>query len=166
MEVSSLLRKILPEALDADTFALSDEMPSDSFMSRVTLVLQQHSSAESAAQSNQVVSAASSKTVGVVDRTASVQQAAESLVSACFAFGGRSPYSPDLVLVNENVLQPFLEAVIQHASKFFGVASTHVEVKRQKSAPNSGSLKLLNDTPGARVVVSGSNWGIVEVHDR
>src|SRR5690625_1647284 len=111
MEVSPLLRKILGEALDADTFAISEERPSDSFMSRVTLVQQQHSSTEPVTQSNQVVSATTSKTVGVVDRTASLQQAAESLVSACFSFGGGSPYSPDIVLVNENVLQPFLEVV-------------------------------------------------------
>ena len=165
MEVSSLLRRILPEALDADTFAIREERPNDSFMNRVTFVKQQYSSTESATLSNQVVSHTTSKTVGVVDRTGSVQQAAESLVSACFAFRGRSPYSPAIVLVNENVLQSVLEAVIQHASKYFGVASTHAEVKRQKAAPNSGLFKLLNNSPGARVVVSGPNWGIIEVHD-
>lgn len=165
MAVSSLLRKILPETLDADTFAVSEERPSDAFMSRVTLVLQQHLSTEAVTRTSQVVSTVSSKTVGVVDRTAPVQEAAKLLVSACFAFGGRSPYSPDVVLVNENVLQPFLEAVIQHSSKYSRVTQTNEEERKPSSSSDSGSLKRLGEAPGTRVVVSGSDWGVVEVQD-
>jgi hypothetical protein len=46
-----------------------------------------------------------------VDRTADVKLAARELVAARFAFGGSSPYAPDLVLVNEFVKQEFLQAV-------------------------------------------------------
>ncbi|KAF3017262.1 hypothetical protein E8E15_003427 [Penicillium rubens] len=51
--------------------------------------------------------------VAVVDRTADINHAAEALVAARFSFGGRSPYAPDIVLVNEYIKEQFLIALVQ-----------------------------------------------------
>jgi hypothetical protein len=59
--------------------------------------------------------AQTAKTVAVVDRTADLGRAAESLLPAILGFGGRSLYTPDVILVNEYVKQPFLQAVEQNA---------------------------------------------------
>lgn len=53
----------------------------------------------------------------VVDRTADIDEAARLITQARTSFGGRSPYSPDLVLVNEFVKERFVEA----CSRFEGV---------------------------------------------
>ncbi|EXA34301.1 hypothetical protein FOQG_14459 [Fusarium oxysporum f. sp. raphani 54005] len=52
-------------------------------------------------------------TIAVVDRTADIQQAAQALCTARFSFKGKSPYAPDLVLVNEWVMQVFLQACVR-----------------------------------------------------
>ena len=52
-------------------------------------------------------------TIAVVDRTADIQQAAQALCTARFSFKGKSPYAPDLVLVNEWVMQAFLQACVR-----------------------------------------------------
>lgn len=53
------------------------------------------------------------RTVAIVDRSADLASAAEAIATARFAYGGNSPYAPDLVLVNEFVKGQFLRALTQ-----------------------------------------------------
>ncbi|KAJ5912896.1 aldehyde dehydrogenase PutA [Penicillium tannophilum] len=137
-QVSALLRKILVEAFDQDIFAISEQRPDDGFLSR-TVVIDQ--------EVNFSASSVGPKAIAVVDRTANISQAAEALASARFRFGGRSPYAPDIVLVHD-----------------------HCAVESKRSiAEYPSDISLLKETErvsGARIVVSGSDWGIVEVQDR
>lgn len=55
----------------------------------------------------------STQAVTIVDRTADLTSAAEAIATARFAYGGNSPYAPDLVLVNEFVKSQFLHVLIQ-----------------------------------------------------
>lgn len=112
-----------------------------------------------------LVSPATSRTVAIVDRTAKIAEAAQALVAARFALGGRSTYAPDVVLVNEFVMKPFVEAVIQQASRY--LAGENGEARQMPSSPRrSNVLDSVQKDRSARVLVSGSNWGVVEVQDR
>ncbi|KAJ5151370.1 uncharacterized protein N7482_010622 [Penicillium canariense] len=160
MSLPGLLRRILPGALDHDTFAITSQRPDTSFMSKALLVVQTGSDASAG-----LISPGTSRSVAVVDRTAMVTEAAQSLVAARFALGGRSAYSPDVVLVNEFVMKPFVEAVIQHASKY--LAGENGEGRQISVSPRrSGVLDSIQKDRTARILVSGSNWGVVEVQDR
>lgn len=160
MALPALLRQFLPEALDHDTFAITAQRPDSSFMSETLVVAQTGPDTPSG-----LVSPATCRTVAIVDRTANIREAAPALVAARFALGGRSTYAPDVVLVNEFVMKPFVEAVIQHASRY--LAGENGEGRHVPVSPRRSSVldSILKDR-SARVLVSGSNWGVVEVQDR
>ncbi|KAJ5683597.1 hypothetical protein N7462_006762 [Penicillium macrosclerotiorum] len=160
MSLPALLRQILSDALDRDTFALTAQRPDSSFLNKTLQVVQAGSE-----ESNGLISPATSRTVAVVDRTAKVTEAAQSLVAARFALGGRSTYSPDLVLVNEFVMKPFVEAAIKHASKY--LAGENGETRQLPGVPRRSSiLDSIQKDRSARILVSGSNWAVVEIQDR
>lgn len=158
MAFPALLRQILPEALDHDTFAITTQRPDTSFMSKTLLVAQSESDASSG-----LISPAA-RTVAIVDRTADIAASAQALVAARFALGGRSAYAPDVVLVNEFAMKPFVEAVIQHASKY--LAGENGEARQAPVPRRSALLDSIQKERSARVLVSGSHWGVVEVQDR
>ncbi|OQE28271.1 hypothetical protein PENSTE_c003G01473 [Penicillium steckii] len=160
MSLTVLLRKILPDALDHDTFTIVSQRPDSSFMRNCLLVSQTPSDSPKG-----LLSPASSRTVAIVDRTAKINEAAQALVEARFALGGRSVYAPDLVLVNEFAMKPFVEAVIQHASRY--LAGENGEARQQQIASRrSVLLDTIHKERSTRVLVSGSNWGVVEVQNR
>ena len=166
MALPGVLRKILPQVLDADTFAISEERPDGSFLERTHIIAQNDSVSLS---SNTLSSPTSSTTVALVDRTANIPAAAEALVSARFAFGGRSTYSPDIVLVQEFAMKEFVEAIIQRSSKYLGGQNGEARQTIANPRRASSGISLLDTAhkdASARVIVSGSEWGVVEVHDR
>ncbi|CAG8946442.1 unnamed protein product [Penicillium salamii] len=152
----ALIRSILPDALDHDTFTITAQRPDASFLSKALMVVQ---TGESYAG---LVSPANLRVVAIVDRTGDVDQAAEALVAARFALGGRSTYSPDVVLVHEFAMKPFVEAVITHASKYLAGENGEGRSLSRKSV----LLETIQKDRTSRVLVSGSNWGVVEVQDR
>ncbi|KAK1142487.1 hypothetical protein N8T08_007849 [Aspergillus melleus] len=163
MTLPTLLRNILTTALDADTFAISEERPGVSFLNlpQVLPILQtEFSNTAQCLSSNPTA-----KTIAVVDRTANIPYAAEQLVAARFAFGGHSPYSPDLVLVNEFAMKDFVEAVIQQSGRYLAPEKA-AKNPRMTRANGTSVLDQAFKDKGARVVVSGSGWGVVEVLDR
>ncbi|PWY96204.1 aldehyde dehydrogenase PutA [Aspergillus sclerotioniger CBS 115572] len=166
MALPGVLKKILPQALDADTFAISEERPDSAFLKRVHMVVQNDSVPFSR---NTLSSPTSSRTVALVDRTANISAAAEALVSARFAFGGRSTYSPDVVLVQEFAMKEFVEAIIQRASKYLGGQNGEARqtvVNPRRASSGISLLDAAHKDASARVIVSGSEWGVVEVLDR
>lgn len=159
MALPALLRQLLVDALDHDTFAIATQRPDTSFMDKTLLVAQTGSDASSG-----LISPAA-RTVAIVDRTANIAEAAQALVAARFALGGRSAYAPDVVLVNEFAMKPFVEAVIQQASKY--LAGENGEARQSPaSSRRSALLDSIQKDRTARVLVSGSQWGVVEVQDR
>ncbi|PWY90705.1 aldehyde dehydrogenase PutA [Aspergillus heteromorphus CBS 117.55] len=167
MSLPGILRKILPPALDADTFAISEERPDAGFLSNNTLVILQGHSAPISDRG--LLSSTTARTVAVVDRTADIPAAAEALVSARFAFAGRATYSPDLVLVQEFIMKEFTEAVIQRSSRYLGGQNGEARqttVNPRRASPGASLLDAAYKDASARVVVSGSEWGVVEVLGR
>lgn len=95
------------------------------------------------------------KVVAVVDRSANINQAAEALVTACFSFGGRSPYAPDLVLVNEFIKEPFLMALVQASVSLSSSAGV-------VQGDDGRSERKSQESDGLRVVSSLGRDKIVE----
>ncbi|KAE8154444.1 aldehyde dehydrogenase PutA [Aspergillus avenaceus] len=161
--VTSFLRRFLPQALDSDTFAISETRPGPEFLAN-TLVINQRST-ETLGPTLDLASPNNLRTVGIVDRTADVQAAATDLVRARFAFNGRSPYAPDVVLVNQFCMQPFIELVIKHAAK-------HLGANGRGSQEKTGHLKqdsVLNDVQSYKsvnTIISGTGWSIAQVSER
>ncbi|PYH67389.1 uncharacterized protein BO88DRAFT_369003 [Aspergillus vadensis CBS 113365] len=166
MAVPGVLKKILPQTLDADTFAISEERPDTAFLNKTRIIAQSDSIPPS---SNSLSSPTSARTVAIVDRTANISAAADALVSARFAFGGRSTYSPDVVLVQEFAMKEFVEAIIQRSSKYLAGQNgdaRQTAVNPRRSSSGASLLDAAYKDASARVIVSGSEWGVVEVHDR
>ncbi|KAI9147322.1 4,5-DOPA dioxygenase extradiol [Paramyrothecium foliicola] len=96
-------------------------------------------------------------TVAVIDRTANLEDAARTLWRARTAFGGTSPYAPDIIFVNEFAKQALLDALIACYSQ------SHVS---QHSILNDSSQEEASMLKSVKCVVAGT-WGqILEVTDR
>jgi hypothetical protein len=153
-QISAILRKILVEAFDQDIFAISEQRPDDEFLSRTVVINQ---------QANFSASSVDLRAIAVIDRTANISQAAKALASARFRFGGQSPYAPDIVLVHEFILKDFIESVTRESWSHCAVESKESIAKHSL---DKSLLKEIEHVPGTRIVISGSNWGIIEVQDR
>ncbi|KAJ5034805.1 Aldehyde dehydrogenase family 3 member B1 [Penicillium chrysogenum] len=94
--------------------------------------------------------------VAVVDRTADINHAAEALVAARFSFGGRSPYAPDIVLVNEYIKEQFLIALVQASVSFPPSASA---IQGDERRPEKDHQE---ERGGLRVVSSLGRGKLVE----
>lgn len=111
-------------------------------------------------KSNELVSMPSRETVAIVDRTADIALAAREINTARRAFGGMSPYAPDVVLVNEFVKPKFLEAVNAEFRRFHdeprpagkpasstALGKVKVHLERLQKIDNNAQVVLQDDRP-------------------
>jgi acyl-CoA reductase-like NAD-dependent aldehyde dehydrogenase len=106
-----------------------------------------------------------------VDRTAQVDDAAQAIVRARFSRRGSSPYAPDVVLVNEFVLEEFLTCLLHHLPPYMAhengtpdKSSKHEQ--HRLSSEGQRILDVAEKSEGMRVVVRGTNGNIISVQDR
>jgi hypothetical protein len=118
LQVDSLLRKALTEALDFNTFYASRTTTDQSVLDDAILV-DQVANGPPNTLTNQILSSSHHRCVAVVDRSANIDDAARAITTARFSLGGTSPYAPDLVLVNEFVKKDFFEACSRYATLSF-----------------------------------------------
>ncbi|PQE22030.1 aldehyde dehydrogenase protein [Rutstroemia sp. NJR-2017a BBW] len=155
LNVDSVLKDLLPKALDPETFCIlstSIGQPSNMFLVDQTTT-------NSIPSINQLVSNSSARTIAVLDRAADIDAAAKAIVTARFSFNGTSPYSPDLVIVNDFIKNEFTEACSRYAGKLFRKNSVRpqnndciktaralreAEEKGQISMFGSGSFKIVD----------------------
>ncbi|GAB7351468.1 hypothetical protein MBLNU459_g2127t1 [Dothideomycetes sp. NU459] len=160
----AILRKVLKGALDPDTFGISQQpITNEEFLGECIQVIQDGKTGEITAQ-NQLVSNSGSITAAVVDRTANLDEAAKELINARFAFGGKSPYAPDIVFVNEFVKKDFLQALVRQS---ISVGET-VRESGQKSKESGlkdliGNLQKNGDV---RIIAQESSRAILDVKQR
>ncbi|KAJ9641254.1 hypothetical protein H2204_002932 [Knufia peltigerae] len=163
-QVSGLLRKMLPSALDSDVFAISSTRPPQDFLSKCQVVSQ--------AEEDDDTLSSSAKVVAIVDRSANVSEAASIIGTSRVSFNGRAAYAPDLVLVNEFVADDFLFHLVQAVTTPLSKPSNSTINHQQRSSPKAQSdgvgqiMKELESSEGVRVVMSGASGNIVEVKDR
>jgi hypothetical protein len=101
------------------------------------------------------------RTIAIVDRTANIHEAAEAVVRSRFSFQGTSPYSPDLVIVNEFHKAKFLEACTRKATTYFTIKGSGKKVvgnpvsksrKDVKEAESKGQLSIFGSSEFMLVV--------------
>lgn len=88
-------------------------------------------------------------------------------MTARFSFGGKSPYAPDVVLVNEFAKKAFMTAVVKESIEFLTTENGSIEKGATKR--KSESKKLLDEVrndDSARIVTSGANGAILDVEKR
>ncbi|GAB1737206.1 hypothetical protein NU219Hw_g1138t1 [Hortaea werneckii] len=163
--LSSLLREILSSCLDSDTFAIASEPIQDKALLESALVVRQTGIEQGI---NLLSSPAKSTTVAVVDRTADISLAARELVAATFAFGGRSPYAPDYVLVNEFVKRAFLQAVVAECAKLNGLEAVNPSAEKgtKGQAMNDYVTSLRQADPQSRIVLQELKMAVLDLFDR
>ncbi|KAK3117127.1 hypothetical protein LTR53_001784 [Teratosphaeriaceae sp. CCFEE 6253] len=167
-ETSSLLRRVLSSALDPDTFAVASSPVREKVVLDLAITVDQRSG-QRWPQSNQVSSLAEAHTIAIVDRTGNPELAAHELVAARFSFGGRSPYAPDVVLVNEFSRQAFLSAAVAECIKYGSStkSSSDAETKSNIARQVSKRIEALRQAdPGLRVIVQESKFAVVEITSR
>ena len=167
------LHQLLTEALDAEVFAFSDTRPSSSFLQHCTLVLPEEGPGE--ADLPHKVDTLSSRyrgTIAVVDRGADIDQAAAAVVRARFSRAGGSPYAPEIVLVNEFIMDKFTSCLLKHLSdqptdggdvRNLPLNATQQKPHRQN---RQDGLDIAGKSDGVEVIFRGSKGSIVEVQDR
>jgi len=100
-----------------------------------------------------------------VDRTADLKLAARELVAARFAFGGSSPYAPDLVLVNEFVKQEFLQAVGEETRRLSDSKQQGEKVKA-KGKVSEKIEKFRKGDSKVEVVLEEAGVVVLDLHAR
>jgi hypothetical protein len=156
----------LSGCLDADIFAIASSTPTDSIFLDSCLRVNQEGSKEDPKSLN-VLSPSQAPVIGIVDRSANLEEAAEALLTARFSFNGKSPYAPDVVLVNEFVKKAFLNAVIQKSIDF--MTGRNGNGVLDEKSPNSRKKQENNDLPeksGINVITSGAGGTIADITDR
>ncbi|KAI0023546.1 Aldehyde/histidinol dehydrogenase [Xylariomycetidae sp. FL0641] len=164
LQVDSVLRNVLTSALDVDTFCITKTITDSSVLESAVLV-DQMSTTASKSSTNQLLSASTSRTVAIVDRTADLQAAAKAITTARFSFGGTSPYAPDLVLVNEYVKKDFFEACSKYATLAFARDSGIKKVSGNQSEESRRAVKEAEDKRQATSFGS-SEFKLVDIHDK
>lgn len=169
--LNSILRKLLRASLLKETFAIVDQDPFDSSFSAKYCTYLDGCEAEKVVSNTRLLRTQANRVVAVVDRSADVSLAAKECVKARFAFGGRSVYAPDIILVNEFAIQKFRTSVAECALRYFAVSRNESGDKkdslaRKRAGPLNGEVQKKLDSSSAEIVVSGDKGTIAVVRDR
>lgn len=154
--------EILCKALDRDLFATSSKF-TDLEISKADLFLDGTSLEQGKASKFSGISTA--RSLAIIDRSADLTRAAEEIVNSRLAPNDGSPYSPDLIIVNEFVQEEF----IRYCAKL----AEETEVKRTKpqekdtSSALQGTVAKAEKTGQVKTTkLSKSGLTIVEIKDR
>lgn len=161
--VPRIVLDIVCDALDSDIFCVTTKPTTAADIGHPHVRVAQESSEDNQGTRRQLSPPSSTPVIALVERDAHLDEAAKSLVVARFSRGGRAPYAPDIIFVNEWVKKPFLEAVIRQK-----VAMTSTEASfRVKRAQPRGPVYAKEVEEGDVVVISsGTGGSIVEVCNR
>ncbi|KAJ4506704.1 hypothetical protein HRR83_007769 [Exophiala dermatitidis] len=155
-----LVLGLIEGALDRDIIQVTyaREVPSVDIGHRYMRVLQ--NGPPTASMANDLVSRPQARVAAIVERDADLDKAAELLVVARLGLGGKSPYGPDLVLVNEWVVKEFLAAVARHSAKPIATTNGHV------TRTTDGFADKISKKGLGKIVTSGMDGTVLELTDR
>ncbi|CAN8095659.1 unnamed protein product [Discula destructiva] len=161
LHIDTVLRDILPKNLDVNTFSIVKASTDTASLDGAVIVDQTSLASPKAGQ----LPSSNSRCIAIVDGSTDIDAAAKAITTARFSFGGRSPYAPDLVLVNEFFKKDFFEACSRYATLSFAGESGVRRVSRNESEE---IRKAIEDAERKRQVSSfGSNdFKLVDVLDR
>lgn len=101
--VDSVLLDILPKALDRDTFHITTDKFGEKYRGQLDLLIEQTTSPE--------------RTVCLLDRTGNLELSVKTITATRTSPDCTSPYSPDIVLVNEYLKEIFITSCLDYASQ-------------------------------------------------
>ena len=164
-----MLRKILTNSIDPDSIAVAQGPVTDDKILGSSLQVVQDVQEDARISSKQLASQPSLKTIAIVDRFANFDEAAKHLIDARFGFGGKSPYAPDLVLVNEFAKKDLLHALVRQAiasgSQIAQNGSAGKTVR--ESGPKSLVAELQKThQESAKVVTESANGVVLDIEKR
>lgn len=164
-----LLKSILKEALDSDTFDVSQQPISDpAFLDRCLQVVQDYD-LEQVPSQHQIISNTNIRTAAVIDRTADLDKAAKALVNARFAYKGRSPYAPDVVLVNEFIKKDFLQALVRNSISVGNDSIVENGASEKQKTKEHGLKELVQDLQrngDVRIIAQEAGRAILDIKQR
>ncbi len=163
LQVDSVLRPLLSESLDINTFCICVALPDQSILDSALLV-DQTAPTPSGSLTSQLLSGSAARSVAIVDRSADIELAARAIATARFGFGGNSPYAPDLVLVNEFVKEPFFEACSRYATLLFARAAAAKKIGPIHSATRRAIVEA--EEKGQVSSFGSSDFKLVDILDR
>ncbi|PMD19586.1 hypothetical protein NA56DRAFT_680077 [Hyaloscypha hepaticicola] len=131
--VDSLLSEILPRALDRDTFHISKVKLDSKWADQLDLTIDQ--------------SAVQGRTICILDRTGDIEFASQTITASKLPPEYTSPYSPDLVLVNEYLVSNFRTRCLEIASK------VQTSPKRVISDGEKDFQKLLKEAEAKKAII-------------
>lgn len=168
LQVDALLRTLLAEALNPNTFCIVKSTPNHPAIDEAVIV-DQASEDASKPRTNELRSSLNRQCVAIVDRSADIESAAKAIATARFSFGGTSPYAPDLVLVNEFVKKEFFEACSRHASSLFAGEATSDRKKKKLSGNQEEDLKRaikIAEDKGQVSSFGSTEFKLIDVSDK
>ena len=146
--------KILPSALDRDTFFISHIRLNNEQLSQIDLTVDQKSTA-SISDLKQLLSQPQTGTLAVVDRTANIGLAARAIATARLPPYNTSPYSPNLVIVNSFLVEEFVQGCIEYADSL---------VSSDEKSLSDGNLQgLESNSAEEELVIHTSKTGNLKV---
>lgn len=161
--MDSVLRSAL-SALDRDTFQISSSRLSNEQLQTIDLFVDQTNTSQFSPH-NCLASAPNSRSITIVDRTCDVEVAAIAVTKARLSSNCSSPYSPDLVIVNEYVAEAFATACLKYAnglglsSMIQKISTEENEVQaRLQEAEKKGEVRIRRS--------KNTEVAIVEIIDR
>jgi hypothetical protein len=161
--VDGVLLDILPKALDRDTFHITTDKIGEQYKDQINLLVDQDTS-EVSSPAKGLQSPPQGRTVCFLDRTGDVEFAAKTITSSRTLPDFSSPYSPDLVLVNEYLKENFIARCLDFA--------TQVEPSCSSKAASSDDLefqKILKQTEARGEVAihkRNNDFSIIELKIR
>lgn len=150
--VDKMLKDMINQNMDKDTFVVVDQRPASSQLpSTQTVVLNADNQRDSFPDGfAKVLKTSSTSTVAVVDRSADIPAAARSIIRSQIRFNGKSPYAPNVVLVNEFAIEDFCQAAVKCLTEEFS-ASEHAKSSRPQ--PRATTQKISHET-NSRTLIS------------
>ncbi|CAO2653587.1 Nn.00g029980.m01.CDS01 [Neocucurbitaria sp. VM-36] len=170
-KLPGLLQQILLDHLDQDTFAIVEEFSDKSSVNGRALVLDQTKDTQKQSSMTLQTAAATSRVVAVVDRSADITSAAKSIIHSRASFQGRSPYAPDVVLVNEFQLKDFVDSAVVALTEYLSGSNTNIGSEPTKIMPRRKErvhvlTKEERSDPGTTVILEGDFGSIVRINNR
>ena len=161
------MRRILPSSIDHDAIAISQGPITDESLLNTSVRVIQDASEAKSAKVNEIVSVPSARTIAIVDRTADFNETAKNLINARFAFRGKSPYAPDIVLVNEFVKKDLLQALVNQTITAGSQVLQNGDAEK-KTLRDSGLKALIAELQkaDAKLVTEETNGAIVDIKKR
>lgn len=158
-----MLRSVLA-ALDRDTFQISSSQLSNEQLQEIDLFVDQTNTSQPSSR-NFLASVPNSRAITIVDRTCNVEVAAVAVTEARLSSNCSSPYSPDLVIVNEYVAEAFASACLKYANSL-GPSSTLQNISAEEKkvrvqlqeAESRGEVRIRRST--------NTEVAVVEILDR